>query len=223
MDANDKSEIKELIELLQQDRLESNARYPQQAEYALQDERVVKAIEARFKNNQILSGIFSLGENPATGFIDIGFEFSKTGKIALESDSVLVILNNKNQVVSIVDPFSPIQLNADFSSAVKTGELPFVVARPSGATAAILGQPELSSKFVNRGGMFQSLQGIPEPSQMVTPQQAELTAASTYTYCCCRNTLVSYTCRQVTGWVAPTCDAWGPVYQPDQYPCDSLD
>jgi hypothetical protein len=124
---SDKDHLKGLKVLLEQDSKSLQRKYPIEALHAINDEKVSKAISARFDKGSALKSIKSLGRNNKSGIVEICFEFSGDKLLQLSPDLVLSILNNSNQVIGIVDPFEPPQ------SHETPGDLPFVLHMPSAA------------------------------------------------------------------------------------------
>jgi hypothetical protein len=133
--------IEELRELLKEDRSSSHARYPQQAVYALNDDRVAQAIDQRLQDQRTLTDIKSLGFSFLTGLNRIYFEFSPARGIGLKLDAVLVFLNSACNVVAIVDPFDPDQPNPDLPALPARGGQPFMVAEEESDQPFVLARP----------------------------------------------------------------------------------
>jgi hypothetical protein len=89
-------------------------RYPDQAIFALNDDRVVEALEKRFRADSSLENIKSLPYDFQTGLNCVYFEFSHAGRpIGLPSSrSFLVVMGGNCDVVGVIDPFDPDKPNA---------------------------------------------------------------------------------------------------------------
>src|SRR5262245_41962730 len=120
-----------LVELLQKDRSSPNPRYPDQATFALRDERVSKTVEDRLQNGQPLTEVRLLEYNAAAGLNQVACLFSRPGPIALGCEGILVLMTADCKVVGLIDPFDLVQPNPYLPPLQKAGELPFAVARPS--------------------------------------------------------------------------------------------
>ena len=96
MAQNEKSNpIEELRTILKKDWRGLNRKYPDQAAFALSDERVTKTIEKRFEKNGAIKEIRSLQYDFFTGLNRICFEFTPMAvNIGLPSpDAFLVIMD----------------------------------------------------------------------------------------------------------------------------------
>lgn len=145
--------IAELLEIVKKDRRSPQRRYPDQALYALDDERVKEAVSVRLGRGSTLIGIRSLGYNFTTGLNQICFEFRSAGSIDVAPDGVLVLLNDASRVVAVVEPFNPIQPNRlfpPFVPSVEHGAQPFALARPSESRDLAVGQAEVLARDVQR-------------------------------------------------------------------------
>jgi hypothetical protein len=136
----------ELTEVLKKDRTSPYPKYPQQAVYALDDERVAKALDSRFKDNQALVEIGSLSYSFSTGLIPVFFRFAPSAGGAVSQNAVLVIMDHSCAVVGVVDPFDPEQPSPLMPPLQPSGELPFALSKPSAAAQLILREGEWNLK-----------------------------------------------------------------------------
>ncbi len=122
-----------LFNLLKDDWKTLNGKYPDQALFALEDNRVTAAIEKRFDDKASLKNIRSLPYSFESGLNSIYFEFSSDAKGAgtILTDAFLILIDGNCKVVAIIDPFDPDRPNAFTPQSFKQGEQPFVLARPS--------------------------------------------------------------------------------------------
>lgn len=126
--------IQKLREMLEEDyksELDIPHTYPSASVFALKDNRVIKLIETRFNDNRALIGIESLPYDPNVGLIYIYFEFERPKGISFNRDTLLVILDQKTNVIGLIDCFNPDRPNTFLSNIPKDGDQPFVTSRPS--------------------------------------------------------------------------------------------
>ena len=161
------SAFKELTERLEQDRNAPYPRYPDQAIYALRDEAVAKAIERRFKNDESLVRIKSLGCHRASGLMHTVFEFTRAGAIALAPNAVLVITDGRCKVVGTVDPFDPEQPNPMLPA--QSDALPLALSQPSGADELGFSEEELRPREERTRAYLQNMNVAPG-SGGITPR-----------------------------------------------------
>lgn len=161
MAQNQKStRIEELRTILKKDWKGLHRKYPDQAAFALSDERVTKAIEKRFENNGTIKEIRSLQYDFFTGLNRICFEFTPTtGSVGLPSpDAFLVIMDSNCKVVSMIDPFDPVQPNSFVPPLPpKEGEQPFVLSRPSRTEDLVFKDQEIHAVQVRSREFFERL------------------------------------------------------------------
>lgn len=152
--------IKELRTLLENDWKGRYRKYPDQALFALADERVTKAIEKRFEKNGTIKEIKSLDYDFYAGFNRICFEFMPTtGSTGLPSpDAILVIMDSSCKIVGIHDPFDPVQPNRFIPPLPpKVGEQPFVLSRRSKAEDLTFNDEEMTAVQVRGREFFERL------------------------------------------------------------------
>ena len=149
--------IPDLIALLKKDASDPHHKYPSQSQYALKDERVLKALEDRLNNNKSLTAIETLEYNFFTGLNQIYFQFASPAGIGLVPDAILVVMDHDARVVGIVDPFNPNQPNRLLPILPKEGEQPFVLSRPSVAESASFNKQQLYPRQVRNKEFFSKL------------------------------------------------------------------
>jgi hypothetical protein len=123
------SALEELTDLLQRDRSSRSPKYPDQALYAVRDSLVAEAVERRFKTDEAIVRIRSLGCHRSSGLLHTVFEFTTAGAIALAPNAMLVITDGQCKVVAIVDPFDPEQPNPLLPAI--SGALPLALSQPA--------------------------------------------------------------------------------------------
>lgn len=121
-----------LIQIVKDEWKGLHRKSPDLTVFALQDDRVVAAIEERFSDQARITNIRELEYNFHTGLHNLVFEFiagiGNLGKLG--SDAFLVILDGNGQVVALVDPFDPTQPNKFVPPLPTISEQPFVLDRP---------------------------------------------------------------------------------------------
>jgi hypothetical protein len=125
--------VQELLRTLVKDWEAPYRRYPDQAIFALNDDRVIEALENRFGAESNLQNIKSLPYDFQTGLNCVYFEFSHAGRrIELSSSrSFLVVMGGNCDVLGVIDPFDPDKPNPFMPPLPKVGDQPFILARPS--------------------------------------------------------------------------------------------
>lgn len=161
MAQNQKStRIEELRTILKKDWKGLHRKYPDQAAFALSDERVTGAIERRFENNGTIKEIRSLQYDFFTGLNRICFEFTPmAGSVGLPSpDAFLVIMDSNCKIVSMIDPFDPVQPNSFVPPLPpKEGEQPFVLLRPSRTEDLVFREEETHAVQIRSREFFERL------------------------------------------------------------------
>ena len=157
--------LRRLIESVKADWRGTHRKLPDPAIFALQDERVVAAIERRFASGVRITDIRQLEYSFATGLNSLVFEFDRAADdlASLATDAFLVLLNGDGAVVALVDPFDPVQPNKYVPPLPTAGEQPFVLERPSATDTvafedAAVGQAEARARaFMSRLGVVDGL------------------------------------------------------------------
>ena len=157
--------LRRLIESVKADWRGTHRKLPDPAIFALQDERVVAAIERRFASGVRIADIRQLEYSFATGLNSLVFEFDRAADdlASLATDAFLVLLNGDGAVVALVDPFDPVQPNKYVPPLPTAGEQPFVLERPSATDTvafedAAVGQAEARARaFMSRLGVVDGL------------------------------------------------------------------
>lgn len=157
--------LRKLIESVKADWRGTHRKLPDPAIFALQDERVVAAIERRFASGVRIADIRQLEYSFATGLNSLVFEFDRAADdlASLATDAFLVLLNGDGAVVALVDPFDPVQPNKYVPPLPTAGEQPFVLERPSATDTvafedAAVGQAEARARaFMSRLGVVDGL------------------------------------------------------------------
>lgn len=119
------------IQMLKADWQGTYRKFPDLTILALQDERVVAAIEKRFAEQASLTGVRQLDYDFYTGLQNLVFDFSPNAAIPGGASACLVILEAKGKVIALIDPFDPVQPNKFVPPLPQESEQPFVLDRPS--------------------------------------------------------------------------------------------
>jgi hypothetical protein len=160
--------IGELLEVFKKDSSTKHPKFPGQSAFALKDERVINAIRRKLEGNATLTSVKLLEFDFFSGLNRIVFEFSSHREIGLKPSAILVIMDHASDVVGVVDPFDPIQPNpvlpalpakAEQSLPLpgEESEMPFVLARPSGAKGLPFTEQDLFVFQVRSRSFFQGL------------------------------------------------------------------
>ena len=94
-------EITQLAQTLEDDQWSKYPRYPQQARYALRDERV-RSLLAATNEDAALTGVVSLGYSFFLGLNAICFQFS-AGSILAAPSNILALLDSRCRVVGVLE------------------------------------------------------------------------------------------------------------------------
>ena len=153
--------LRKLIESVKADWRGTHRKLPDPAIFALQDERVVAAIERRFASGVRIADIRQLEYSFATGLNSLVFEFDRAADdlASLATDAFLVLLNGDGAVVALVDPFDPVQPNKYVPPLPTAGEQPFVLERPS-ATDTVTFEDAAVAQAEARARAFMSRLGV---------------------------------------------------------------
>jgi hypothetical protein len=124
--------LKALVQSIKDEWKGTYRKSPDLTIFALQDGRVTAAIEKRFADQASITNIRELEYNFQTGLLHLVFEFMwGVGNLArLGSDAFLVVLDGNGKVISVVDPFDPMQPNKFVPPLPRESERPFVLDRP---------------------------------------------------------------------------------------------
>ncbi len=215
--------LKELAEILHQDfgRAEHERRYPQQSLPALHDERVLRALKNKLEQGQVISAIVPFGYSPFTRLNHTLFILGNEAGEDLPV-GVLVITDDKSRVVGLVENFEIPQPGATVRLPVGSTSTnqPFVLRQPSVAEQMLhVGDPLIDPRIPDPG-----VRPGPWPVPGTGPgfgggrlpgRGGVMANTTTCTYETTTQTLVGRSCKQVTGLLAPTCDAWGNDYVAD--------
>jgi hypothetical protein len=108
-------------------------RHPELTILALQDDRVLDAIDRRFESQAAITGVRQLDYDFYTGLHNLVFEFAPNQQDlgARGADAFLAILDSNGKLVALVDPFDPIQPSKFVPPLPDKSEQPFVLDRPS--------------------------------------------------------------------------------------------
>jgi hypothetical protein len=108
-------------------------KYPDLTIFALQDERVLGAIEQRFQDQVSVSNVRQLDYDFYTGLHNLIFEFvpSVANLATRGANAFLSILDGNGKVIALVDPFDPVQPKVFVQPLPQETEQPFVLDRPS--------------------------------------------------------------------------------------------
>jgi hypothetical protein len=160
--------IENLLELLKKDSSAKHPKYPGQSAFALKDARVVKAVRRKLEDHAALTAIHALEYDFFGGLNRIVFDFSPPQGASLEPTAILVIMDHACNVVGVVDPFDPAQPNPVLPAlpakteqtvpvTAEEGEVPFVLARPSGSKGVPFTQVDLYMLQVRNGAFLRGL------------------------------------------------------------------
>lgn len=151
--------VQELLRALAKDWEGLYRRYPDQAIFALNDDRVVEALEKRFREHSTLQDIKSLPYDFQTGLHCIYFEFAHASRpMNLPSSrNFLVVMDGNCDVVGVIDPFDPDKPNAFMPALPKVGDQPFVLARPSVTDTLSFSDQELQPNRARTREYFRQL------------------------------------------------------------------
>jgi hypothetical protein len=144
---------------LQEDWKGPYRKFPDQTIYALEDGRVVAAIEKRFAAQAGIQDVRQLDYDFYTGLHHLVFDFAPgMGSAgAGVADALLVILDSDCKVVAVVDPFDPVQPNKFVPPLPKESEQPFVLDRPSASKQVAFGSEALYPAQVRSRAFFERL------------------------------------------------------------------
>lgn len=158
--------IEELADLLKNDMSLRYPKFPKQSFFALKDERVAKPIRHRLENGGTLTAIKILEYDFFGGLNRIYFEFAPLQPLGIKPSAVLAVMDGGCNVVGVVEPFDPAQPNSVLpplpeksEQASGRGELPFVLARPSGSKNLPFTEVDLYTLQVRDYEFFQRLGG----------------------------------------------------------------
>ncbi len=153
--------LRSLVQLIRDDWNGKYRKYPDQTSFALQDHRVLSAIEKRFGESMRLRDIRLLQYDFYTGLHNLVFDFAAESPAPLPgaASSILVILDGKGAVIGFVDPFDPVQPNRYVPPLPKEGDQPFVLDRPSASSEVSLSAQDMFPVQVRSQSFFQRLQG----------------------------------------------------------------
>jgi hypothetical protein len=216
---NVSEQINQLSKTLKKDRTLTHPQYPDQAVYVLEDERVVKALEARFARNQTLTGICPQGYNFFTGMISLCFAFTPHGALGLVPDGILVIVNQECRVVAVIEPFNATQPNSFMPPLRRWGEEPFVLAQQSAAPSCVSTTSDLKPRQERCREFFEEI-GLPKGvyQMPIGPRGGvgddHLTSCQWTTEGNCG---IRKVCMQGTGFFAWQCDYWDTEFVPDAW------
>jgi hypothetical protein len=173
--------IQELLRALAKDWEGLYRRYPDQAIFALNDNRVIEALDKRFREASNLQDIKSLPYDFQTGLNCVYFEFSHaSGRIELPSSrSFLVVMGGNCDVVGVIDPFDPDKPNPFMPTLPKVGDQPFVLARPSVTDSLSFSDQELQSNRTRTREYFRRL--AEEGGAGIGPGDVEIYTTCNYT------------------------------------------
>ena len=219
--------LQDLAEILQKDfgRAEHERRYPQQALPALHDERVLMALRSKLEQGQSINAIVPFGYSPFTRLNHTLFILGKEDGQDLPV-GILAITDSRSHVVGVVEDFEIPEPGATIRLPV-TGpstKQPFVLRQPSAAEQILhVGEPLIEPRIPDPGG-----QPVPWPEPGPGPGRGPgfgggrlpgrggvMGNTTTCTYETTTQTLIGRSCKQVTGLLVPTCDAWGNDYVAD--------
>lgn len=122
--------IQEIIEALQADRKTPSPRYPVQALAAIRDPQVAKILEDHLTAGARLVSIRALPYEATLGLIPVVFELQPAGPVALRHPSILILVDGRGRVASVIDGFDPAQPNPYYVPSPSSAQ-PFVFLDPS--------------------------------------------------------------------------------------------
>jgi uncharacterized membrane protein YgcG len=228
-------EIAQLAQILDDDRWSSYPKYPEQAWHAIRDDRVIQAL-SEIREGAVLTNVVSFGYSFFTGLVAICFRFSGSGMLGGPSD-VLALLDSRCHVIGVLDKFNFDQPNDLLPPLPERGEQPFVLANPSGGAADVPTE-EAWARELRSSDYLKRLTGNATAQRLPIERtdggddggggdggngdngdgdNGGGGSGTMCSYATSTNTLVGITCKQLTGLIAPHCDAWGNNYVPDEH------
>lgn len=160
MVSNEQSkQLQAFLQLIKNDWKGRYRKYPDQTAFALQDHRVLEAIEKRFSEGNGIKAVRLLDYDFYTGLHNLVFDFEPpAANLARECLSLLTILDAKGKVLGIIDPFDPVQPNKFVPPLPQEGDLPFVLDRPSPGQQVSFSDQDVYPLQVRSHSFFQQLQ-----------------------------------------------------------------
>jgi hypothetical protein len=199
--------IERLLEFLTEDAQSLEPRMPPVVLHALRNDELTKKLQARFEQGQGVARIYALPYNFYTGMNYSVFQFVDIGS-RLPTTEILILTNSDCDIVTLVDPFVARQPNPLLPPLPRNGAQPFVLQQPSASETRPFSGDELYPSEVRSREFFEQLTFF--ENHRLSSRSTGCTYSTTY------NTMIGYTCKRVTGILAPTCDSWGPEYETDE-------
>lgn len=220
--------IEDLINTIKKHRKEGLLDYPEQAIFALKNEKIASIVDSRFENGNILIDIRSFGFDTTTGLNRIYFLFAPPKSLISSHDSILVLLDYDCNIIGILDPFdhvNPDKTPLD-SLPSKKPSSPFVVYQHSNSTTKqytfeeIAAIDESAKKYmseISHSGPVSLPEGLLISNISARPAIGLSDGqGGVFTGCPTKTQWPTRTCRQVTGIFASDCIGYDTATTVDQ-------
>ncbi|MGH7905801.1 MAG: hypothetical protein ACREP6_04160 [Candidatus Binataceae bacterium] len=151
--------LQDFIDTIRGDWKGTFRKFPDQTVFALQDERVIDAIEKRFTQGIGVNTVRQLDYDFYTGLQNVIFEFaaSALGPGFPRANAFLTILDSNCKVHAVIDPFDPGQPNKFVPPLPQDTEQPFVLDRPSVSKEISLSDAQMYPLQVRSRAFFERL------------------------------------------------------------------
>jgi hypothetical protein len=126
------AQLENFLALINRDWAGRYRKYPDQTAFALEDDRVLDALERRFAAHVGVKAVRALDYEFYSGLHYLVFDFVQSPAMASldAAASFLIILDGGVNVIAVVDPFDPAQPSKWVPPLPPAGEQPFVLDRP---------------------------------------------------------------------------------------------
>ncbi|MGH7905800.1 MAG: hypothetical protein ACREP6_04155 [Candidatus Binataceae bacterium] len=126
---------------------------------ALQEDRVLDAIERRFESQAAITEVRQLDYDFYTGLHNLVFEFTpdQANLGARGSNAFLAILDCNGKLITLIDPFDPVQPNKFVPPLPDNGEQPFVLDRRSMSQEVTFSDEDMYPLQVRSHAFFQRI------------------------------------------------------------------
>ena len=153
--------LRTFVQLIKDDWDGRFRKYPDQTSFALQDRRVLAAIEKRFGEEMGIKAVRLLDYDFRSGLHHLVFDFASDAPRLFPGSpsSILAIIDGRGNVVGVVDPFDPVQPNRFVPPLPQESEQPFVLDRPSASANVRVSEQDMVPVQVRSQSFFQRLRG----------------------------------------------------------------
>jgi hypothetical protein len=136
-------------------------KFPDLTILALQDERVIGAIEKRFKDQAGITNVRQLDYDFYTGLHNIVFEFSpRLADLGTRgANAFMAVLDCNGKVIALIDPFDPVQPNVFVPPLPQESEQPFVLHCPSVSADLTFSEQDMYPVQVRNRAFFERIRG----------------------------------------------------------------